>query len=677
MTFLSDPLRQMPYQPFGDLRLQFPDQEAAADYRRSLDLDTAVATVTYRSGGARFRRDVFASYPDQVVVVRIMADVPGRIRFTLKLDSPHKGSRTKTDGPANTLVLSGQMEDDGLRFEAHVRVQVSGGTVTPEPDGGLSVSGADSALLLLSAHTSFKTFEDITGRPDARCAAVLQRLRGRSYDSLLTAHLTDYQRLFRRVGIDLGRSRPDRANLPTDQRLLKVKTGGPEGDPGLIALYFQYGRYLLIASSRPGGQPANLQGIWNDLLDPPWESKWTTNINVEMNYWPAELTNLSECHEPLFDLVDDLAVSGARTAREQYGCRGWVLHHNTDLWRGTAPINNFDGIWPTGGAWLCHHLWERYAFTGDTTFLTRRAFPVMKQAALFFIDFLTRDPGTGWLVTTPSFSPEQGTLTAGPAMDSQLIRALMNHTLDAARLLPPDRRREEKAFIASLTTVRDKLAPDQIGKYGQLQEWLQDIDVPNNNHRHLSPLWAMYPGADITPAAPRLWEAAKLLLRWRGDGSTGWSYAWRIPLWARAGDAEFAYRQLTGLLQKKTLPNLWDLCGPFQIDGNFGATAGIAEMLLQSHEKIATPSGSPVPVLALLPALPRAWPSGSVSGLCARGGFTLDMTWEGGALRSAVITSKCGGACRVRTGGRTVSLSTKPGGRYTLDSRLQMKAESG
>jgi len=439
-----------------------------------------------------------------------------------------------------------------------------------------------------------------------------------------------------------------------------------ETDPALAALYFQYGRYLLIASSRPGSQPANLQGVWNEALNPPWESKWTLNINAEMNYWPAELCNLSECTGPLFDLIDDLAISGARTAKEQYKCNGWVAHHNTDLWRGTAPINNIDGIWPTGGAWLCYHLWEHYLFTGDKKFLAR-AYPVMKQASVFFMDYLVEDPKTGWLVTSPSFSPEEGTLCTGPTMDHQIIRALMDATLESAAILEDD-----EEFAAQLAAVRKLVAPDQIGRHGQLQEWLEDKDVPNNNHRHMSPLFALYPGAEITPAKTNLFAAAKVLLKWRGDGSTGWSYAWRIPLWARVGDGEFAFRQLNGLLQKRTLPNLFDLCGPFQIDGNFGGCAGIAEMLLQSQQTEAGSQKSEVRILDLLPALPKAWLAGSVKGLCARGGFEVDLEWKDGALTKTVIRSKLGNPCIVRANGQTIALKTKTGQECALDSQLKL-----
>ncbi len=681
--FLSDPVRQKAYQPFGDLRLHFIGHENATDYRRELDLDAAMATATWRVDEVTYRSDAFASYPDQAIVLRLMADHHGRLNFTLKLDSPHTNSQTRavaddvrrrmasdatTDvrllASAATLVLTGQVEAGGLRFESRVRVLTDGGKLTMKDDT-IAVENADSATVLLVAATSFKNFQDISADPAKRCADVLSKVTQRKFEAILADHQADHRALFRRMTLDLGRN--DRANLPTDQRLSQVKASGLEGDPALAALHFQYGRYLLIASSRPGSQPANLQGKWNESLNPPWESKYTLNINCEMNYWPAEVANLGECHEPLFAMIDDLVSSGARTAKEQYGCRGWVVHHNTDLWRGSAPINNIDGIWPTGGAWLCQHLWEHYLFTGDRKFLAR-AYPAMKEASLFFLDFLIKDPRTGWLVTSPSYSPEQGTLTIGPTMDEQLIRALMDSTVAAAGILGSDR-----DFAAKLTEARNQLAPNQVGKHGQLQEWLADLDRPDNNHRHLSPLWALYPGADLTPADPKIFDAAKVLLKWRGDGSTGWSYAWRIPLWARVGDGEFAFRQLSGLLQKRTLPNLFDLCGPFQIDGNFGAPAGMIEMLLQSQRVEIRNPKSEIRILDLLPALPKAWPAGSVTGLCARGGFEVDLAWANGALTRAVVRSKLGNPCRVRCADATIELNTEAGKQYTLNGQLQLK----
>lgn len=656
---LSDPVRQKAYQPFGDLHLLFPGHHSARNYRRELDLDSAIATTRYDIDGITYTREVFASHPDNVIVVRLTASRSGHLNFQVRLDSPHKDSATALLG-GDVLVLTGRVQPDGLRFESRLRAIATGGSI--HADGtSLTIEHADSATLLLVAATSFKNYEDISADPAARCASYLTALAGRDYTALRTAHVADHQRLFHRVSLDLGRTAA--ADLSTDERIRRAKS--PEAllaDPALAALEFQYGRYLLIASSRPGSQPANLQGVWNSLLAPPWESKWTTNINAEMNYWPAELTNLAECHEPLFDLIADLAVSGARTARELYRSRGWVVHHNTDLWRGTAPINNIDGIWPTGGAWLCWHLWEHWLFTGDRDFLAHRAYPAMKSASLFFIDTLQRDSKTGWLVTTPSFSPEQGTLTAGPTMDVQLIRSLWQTTRAAAAILGTD-----ADLAAELSRLLPQLPPNQIGRHGQLQEWLDDVDVPQNNHRHLSPLWALYPGGDITPSDPQVYAAAKLLLQWRGAGSTGWSYAWRIPLWARVGDGEYAYSQFAALLGKRTLPNLFDLCGPFQIDGNFGATAGLAEMLLQSHER--TPEG--VVIIRLLPALPAAWAAGSVTGLRARDGFTVDLTWSEGKLTSATVHSLLGRPARIISADRRIDLSTTTGSVHSLTSTLE------
>jgi alpha-L-fucosidase 2 len=688
--FLSIPLRQRAYQPFGDLNFHFAGHEKATDYRRELDLDVAVARTTYTVDGVRFERQAIASYPHNAVAVRITASKPGSVSFTLKQSSPHKVSQVKPIG-GDTLSLTGQVQDpkrfmyfqtgkdapaanpgdppepvqtDGLKFESRVRVIAEGGKVSAAGDA-ITVENADAATVVLVAATSFKNFQDISADPAARCEAMLSKAAGKSFDALLATHTKDHQALFRRVTLNLG-DNPERSKLPTDERLKLLKSDGIEKDPSLLALHFQFGRYCLIASSRPGTQAANLQGVWNELLDPPWESKYTTNINCEMNYWPAEVTNLSECHEPLFDLTADCAVSGQKVAKAHYGAGGWVLHHNTDLWRGTAGINNIDGQWPTGGAWLCYHLWEHYLFTGDKKFLAERAYPVMKGACQFFLDYLVKDEKTGWLISTPSHSPEQGGTVAGPSMDHQLIRALFDTTVEAARILGTD-----SAFAATVADFRRQLAPDQVGQHGQLQEWLTDIDVPNNNHRHMSPLWCLYPGAQYTPfdADPKLYDAAKLLLKWRGEGSTGWSFAWRAPLWARTGDGDAALAQLNGLLGKRTLPNLFDLCGPFQIDGNFGATAGVAEMLVQSH--VRTSSEAPVHVIQLLPAVPKAWQSGAVTGLCARGGFVVDMSWDKGVLTKAVIRSKLGNPCKVRLGDRVIDLTTQIGKQYVLDGQLR------
>ena len=676
---ISDPVRQLPYQPFGDLRLTFPGHAKVTDYRRELDLDTAIAGVSYKVGDVQFIRTAFASFPDRAIVLKIMATKPGQVSFTLKMDSPHTNSQTRavkgekeTWGGTCDLVLNGRVQSDGLRFESRVRVFAFGGNISSNGDS-ISVEKADSATLVLVAATSFNSFQDISANPAERCEKDLASFSKRKFADVLSDHLTDHQRLFRRVNLDLG-STPA-ARLPTDERQKQLKASPLENDPALAVLHFQYGRYLLIASSRPGTQPANLQGVWNEELNPPWESKYTLNINAEMNYWPAELCNLSECHEPFFDLIDDLVISGGRAPKNQYGERGVVVHHNADLWRGAAPINNVDGFWPTGGAWLSHHLWERFLFTGDKEFLKNRAYPVMRSASLFFVDFLIKDPKRGWLVTSPSHSPEQTPpdrplFSPSPTMDNQLIRQLFTYTIEASETLGTD-----KDFADMLAELRSQLPPNLVGRHGQLQEWIEDWDAPNNNHRHMSPLWGLYPGWDITPSQTNIYEAAKVLLNWRGDGSTGWSYAWRMPLWARVGDGDFAFRQFQGLLQRRTLPNLFDLCGPYQIDGNFGACAGVAEMLLQSHLTEARSPNDEIRIIELLPALPKAWNNGSMKGLCARGGFEVEIEWKDGKLESATLLSKLGNPCIVRNGGRSVEFKTKNGARYLLDKNLSVVHE--
>jgi len=660
------PRYQADYQPFGDLRLRFSGQGQFTDYRRELDLTTATSRITYLAGGVQFTREYLASAPGQAIAVHLTADKPGSISFEASLDSPHKGySVRKVDN--QTIALSVQVRNGALRGESLLHIQTQKGRVSVSANK-LVVSGADEATLYLTAGTNFRTYKDVSGNPATLSQRPLQAIRTQRFSAVKAAHSREYQTYFNTLSLDLGHSANEQ--LPTDDRLQQFEQST---DPSLLSLYLQYGRYLLISSSRPGrngipAQPANLQGIWNDLLTPPWGSKYTTNINLEMNYWPAEMLNLSACHEPMLAAIEELTESGRKTAKAHYNARGWVLHHNTDLWRGTAPINASNhGIWVSGGAWVSHHLWAHYRYTQDRTYLQKRAYPIMKDAARFFVDFLVKDPKTGWLISTPSNSPEHGGLVAGPTMDHQLIRDLFKNCIAASELLETD-----AALRDTLQTLYRQIAPNQIGKHGQLQEWLQDVDDPKDSHRHVSHLWGVHPGTDITwDDTPDLMKAARQSLLERGDEGTGWSLAWKVNFWARFRDGNHAYTMLKllfrpaiapdGMTGGGSYPNLFDAHPPFQIDGNFGGASGIAEMLVQSQGK----------TIDLLPALPTALPTGQIDGICATGGFVLTIRWQNGKLASVEVTSKAGRPCVLRYGDKQVRINTEAGRTYRFSAELQ------
>lgn len=654
------PRYQADYQPFGDLRLTFAHDSTVTNYRRELDLAKAVSTVSYVVSGIEYRRTYFASAPHGAIVTHITADRRAAISLKAVLNTPHVlSSVTKLDG--QSLALNLRIRNGALKGHCRLYVSANGGSVNVT-ENEIVVSNSNEVTFYLTAATNFVNYKDVSGDPAKRCQHVLNGIRNSTYRAVLSAHIGDYQRYFNRVSLYVGSTKQEL--LPTNVR---ISTYSSAIDPSLISLYFQYGRYLLISSSRPGGQPANLQGIWNDRLTPPWGSKYTTNINAEMNYWPAELLNLSECHEPLFNLIEDVSQAGALTAKEHYNASGWVLHHNTDLWRGTAPINASNhGIWVTGGAWLCQHLWEHYLFTQDIDFLRHRAYPIMREAASFFVDFLTRDRKTGWLISSPSNSPEQGGLVAGPAMDHQLIRALFKNCIDASRLLDVD-----EPFWKTLHELTNDIAPDQVGRHGQLQEWLEDIDDPNNKHRHVSHLWAVYPGSEINwDNADTLMRAARQSLLFRGDGGTGWSLAWKVNLWARLKDGDHTLLMVNKLLEPAitpsgdekggAYPNLLDAHPPFQIDGNFGGAAGIAEMIVQSH----------LGYIDLLPSLPSQLPDGNIKGVCARGGFELYIEWSDGELKGVEVLSKAGNDCVLKHGEKQIRFPTKQNQRYRFDGKL-------
>lgn len=649
-TMMATPKKQMPYQPLGDLVLDFFEVSETNGYRRELDLDTAVASSTFEARGLQHRREVFVSPVDQVIAVRLSGDKANRISLRLGMDSDQPHASVVADGESGLLLHGRNRAAFGikgkLRFALRLRVLPVGGTLRHH-GARIEVRDADEVVLLLTAATSYKRFDNVSGDPNALTRAQLDKAAGKSWDALRDAHMAAHRQLFDRIAIDLGRSDPAITQLPTDERVARFGEGQ---DPQLAALYHQFGRYLLIASSLPGSQPANLQGIWNDLLDPPWESKYTININTQMNYWPAEANALHECVQPLERMLFELAEKGTHTARVMYDAPGWVAHHNTDLWRQTAPIDGAEwGMWPMGGAWLLQQLWDRWDYGRDPAYL-RKVYPLFKGAAEFFAATLVEDPTTRAMVTSPSISPENrhpfgAALCAGPSMDAQLLRDLFGQCIKASTLLGVD-----AEFAGTLAGLRERLPPHFIGKAGQLQEWQQDwdMDAPELQHRHVSHLYALHPSSQVNVRdTPRLAAAAQRSLELRGDEATGWGTAWRLNLWARLRDGEHAHKVLQMLLSpQRTYPNLFDAHPPFQIDGNFGATAGITELLLQSW-------GGTV---FLLPALPKAWPSGSVHGLRVRNAAGVDLSWKDGRLARATLRSDKGGDYEVACGDATLKL---------------------
>jgi len=690
-NMMGVPQNILSYQPLGNLYIDFSGISKVENYRRTLDIKTGIATVTYKAEGVEFKRTLLVSAPDQVIAIHLTASQLSHIHFKASL-SRSKDARFFADTTTNNrYIMRGQImaqySNDpkpvpAMRFEGEMQITTVGGNVVSD-DTGIEVSGADSALILITAASDYKGLD-----PETQCKQVLNQAKDKSWDQITEVHLKDFTQIAGRVDLDLGSAGPDVEALPTDERIQRMRSF--KADPGMIADYFMYGRYLLMTSSRPGGMPANLQGLWNADMNAAWNSDYHTNINIQMNYWPAEVCNLSECHIPLFDFMDSLVESGTRTAKIEYGAKGWVVHHLSDPFSFTSPADGPQGVWPMGAAWLCQHPWQHYEFTGDKVFLKNKAYPLMRGAAMFIMDFLVPAPADtampGRLVTNPSHSPEnsfylpnhtKSQLTYASTMDLEIIYDLLSHCIEASRVLGVD-----EDFRAQCEKTISLLPPLQISpKDGRLQEWISDYAESDIHHRHTSHLFALHPGDEITlSGTPLLAEAVRKSLIVRGDkGATEWSLAWRASLWARLQESEHAYSQIALLTSTDLFPNLFNRYDsrketPFQIDGNFGATEGIAEMLIQSQKN----------EIKLLPALPSEWSDGAVKGLKARGAFTVDMAWSKQVLTYATVHSDIGGNFRLRTSlplrvyinnkeikvshvaNDLIEFSTEPGTAYTL-----------